>query len=162
MQRVGNCCWMSWICRRRRSVSERRYNDRPMFHVGVDTEYKSDLAEVESVLELMAESPVVRAFDEKKKEVLRNLLVDMRNQLTEEISEVAEEEANHVSTGEEVKERNTVLDRNVCQHTSNLIKRVLSLVMYGRNKVDSYVCYKRDRNMSSANSLRDRTLGFGV
>ena len=120
------------------------------------------MAEVESVLELMAESPVVRAFDERKKGVLRDLLVDMRSQLSEEISEAAEEEANHVSTGEEVKERNTVLDRNVCQHTINLIKRVLSLVMYGRNKVDSHVCYKRERSMSSASSFRDRTLGFGV
>lgn len=88
--------------------------------------------------------------------------MDMRSQLTEEINEVTEEEANHVSTGEEVKERNTVLDRNVYQHTSNLIKHVLSLVMYGRNKVDLHVCYKRDRSMSSASSFRDRTLGFGV
>lgn len=125
-------------------------------------ECESDLAEVESVLELMTDSPVVKGFDEKKKDMLRNLLMDMRSQLTEEINEVTEEEANHVSTGEEVKERNTVLDRNVYQHTSNLIKHVLSLVMYGRNKVDLHVCYKRDRSMSSASSFRDRTLGFGV
>ena len=125
-------------------------------------ECESDLAEVESVLELMTDSPVVKGFDEKKKDMLRNLLMDMRSQLTEEINEVTEEEANHVSTSEEVKERNTVLDRNMYQHTSNLIKHVLSLVMYGRNKVDLHVCYKRDRSMSSASSFRDRTLGFGV
>ena len=114
------------------------------------------------MVELMADSPVVNAMDGAKKGELRELLTSMRSQLAEEISEATEEEANHVSTGEEVKERNTVLDRNVCQHTSDLIKRVLSLVMYGKNKVDSRVCYKRDRNMSSASSFRDRTLGLGV
>ena len=61
-------------------------------------ECESDLAEVESVLELMTDSPVVKGFDEKKKDMLRNLLMDMRSQLTEEINEVTEEEANHGDT----------------------------------------------------------------
>ena len=60
-------------------------------------ECESDLAEVESVLELMTDSPVVKGFDEKK-DMLRNLLMDMRSQLTEEINEVTEEEANHGDT----------------------------------------------------------------
>ena len=106
-------------------------------------ECESDLAEVESVLELMTDSPVVKGFDEKKKDMLRNLLMDMRSQLTEDINEVTEEEANHVSTGEEVKERNTVLDRNVYQHTSNLIKHVLSRDVW--KKQGGFACLLQKR-----------------
>lgn len=79
----------------------------------------------------------VRMLKEEKKTVLCRFFGLLRGSVQEALNEVEEErEFESVATGEETKERNFELEKELLKHVMDKAKKIHGLFVYGSNKCD--------------------------
>lgn len=93
------------------------------------------------VLALVDSYAFLRSLQQEQKTELRRFFGCLRGVIQTTMEEVVrdEEEFEGNATGEEVKERNYELEKELCRHLIERVKRIHSGVVYGSNKCD-YRC----------------------
>ena len=80
----------------------------------------------------------VRMLKEEKKPVLCRFFGLLRGSVQEALNEVEKEEREFesVATGEETKDRNFELEKELLKHVMDKAKKIYGLFVYGSNKCD--------------------------
>ena len=80
----------------------------------------------------------VQMLQEERKPVLRTFFGSLRRSIQETLNELEKEERafEAVSTGEETKERNFEMEKELLKHVMDKAKKFHGLFVYGSNKCD--------------------------
>ena len=93
---------------------------------------------VDRILALVDSYAFLRGLQQEQKTELRRFFGCLRGVIQTTMEEVVRDEAEFEgnATGEEVKERNYELEKDLCRHLIERVKRIHSSVVYGSNKCD--------------------------
>ena len=99
------------------------------------------MTKADRILALVDSYAFLRSLQQERKTELRRFFGCLRGVIQTTMEEVVrnEEEFEGNATGEEVKERNYEMEKELCKYLIERVKRIHSGVVYGSNKCD-YKC----------------------